>query len=55
VKNALKELVNAFKEPYEMMKKTIAKILPVIKRAANKVKDIVISTEKNLIKVGKYC
>ena len=36
-----------------MMKKTFAKVLPVIKRAANKVKEIVMTIENNLLKVGK--
>lgn len=53
MKKSLKELVNAIKEPYELLKKTIAEIIPVVKKAANKVKDTVMSLQKNLSNVGK--
>lgn len=46
--------MKAIKEPYEMLKNTMAQIFPVVKRAANKVKHAVMAMKENLIKVGKY-
>lgn len=46
--------MEAIKEPYEMLKKTIAEILPIIKKAAEKIKDKIMSFKRNLTNVGNY-
>lgn len=41
------------KEPFEMLKKTIAEILPIVKKTAEKIKNLIFELKKNLANVGK--
>lgn len=50
----MKEFVKTVKQPYQSLKESIAKILPVIKRTAEKIKNKILSLKKNLVFVGKF-
>lgn len=51
---ALKNLIDAAKEPYKMVKDMVSKILPVIKRNVERIKENLIEMKQNIVNVGKH-
>jgi len=53
VRISLKNLINAAKEPYKMVKDMVSKILPVIKRNIERIKENLLEMKRNIVNVGK--